>query len=183
MSQFGNRAYFATTHAVCGEPPEQPLRTHSLLHIAVARGDSARARRLLDAGVPIDLLARDGLAPLHWALARPDRTMLRLLLERGCPVDVRSDEGATPLMSAAQGRSLDSVVLLLDQGADPDAADHRGFTALHRAAEMGERDIVRALLERGASAHVEAAGHTPRSLAAARGEDAIVALLDRERGG
>ena len=72
MSWFGNRAHFATPHALAGSPPEQPLRTYSLLHIAVARGDSSQVERLLDAGVPVDLWAGDGLAPLQWALARMD---------------------------------------------------------------------------------------------------------------
>lgn len=178
MSYFGNRAHFATPHVLTGGPPERPLRTHSLLHVAVARGDSEGVRRFLDAGAPADLLARDGLAPLHWALAREDTAMLRLLLERGATVDVRSAEGATPLMNAAQMRSAAKAAFLLAHGADPDAADGRGFTTLHRAAEMGEEEIVRLLLDRGASPHPEAEGHTPRSLAAARGEAAIVELLD-----
>jgi ankyrin repeat protein len=49
---------------------------------------------------------------------------------------------------------------------------------LHRAAEMGEMEIVRTLLDRGASVAPDAGGHTPRSLAASRGERAIVGLLD-----
>lgn len=105
--------------------------------------------------------------------------MAKLLLERGSSVDVRSAEGATPLMSVAQERRVDAVAFLLDHGANPNAADNRGFTALHRAAEMGERGIVQLLLDRGASPHPEAQGHTPRSLAVARGETAIVELLDR----
>jgi ankyrin repeat protein len=178
MSCFGNRAHFATPHPVAAAPPEQSLRTHSLLHVAVARGDAAEVGRLLDAGVPADLLARDGLAPLHWAVARDDTAMLGLLLDRGSPVDVRSVEGATPLMNAVQARSAEKVAFLLRRGADPSAADGRGFTALHRAAEMGEREIVRALLDAGAAPHPVAQGHTPRSLAAARGAAAIVELLD-----
>ncbi len=178
MSCFGNRAHFATPHPLPENLPDKPLRTDSLLHIAVARGDSAAVRRLLDAGLPADLLARDGLTPLHWAIAREDTSMLSLLLERGSPVDVRSVERATPLMNAAQGRSLQKVAFFLDHGADPNATDGRGFTTLHRAAEMGEVEIVRMLLDRRASRNAEAQGHTPRSLAAARGESAIVELLD-----
>jgi ankyrin repeat protein len=44
---------------------------------------------------------------------------------------------------------------------------------------MGEREIVRLLLDSGADRNVEAGGHTPRSLAAARREHDIVALLNR----
>jgi hypothetical protein len=178
MSHFGKLAHFATPHRLLADPPDQPLRTHSLLHIAVARGDVAQVRRFLEDGVPADLLARDGLAPLHWALARDDTVILSLLLECGSPVDVRSSDGATPLMNAAQARSVEKVAFLLDHGADPNAADGRGFTALHRAAEMGEKEIVRLLIDRGARPHPEAQGHTPRSLAASRGESAIVEMLD-----
>jgi hypothetical protein len=113
MSCFGSRARFATPHVLLKGTPEQPLRTYSLLHIAVARGDEARARRFLEAGVPPDLLGRDGLAPLHWALARNDNAMLGLLLEsdrasrdgregdcslapRACGITARRRSGAHP---------------------------------------------------------------------------------------
>jgi hypothetical protein len=177
MSISGKLALVATPHALPASVPERPLRSHSLLHIAVAKGDLAAVDAQLRSGVPIDLVAGDGLAPLHWALAAEGAGMIDALLDRGSPVDARSAEGATPLMNAVQARSLSMVMLLLERGADPDARDGRGFTALHRAAEMGEADIVRALLERGADPAPEAHGHTPRSLAEARGETAIVDLL------
>lgn len=179
FSIFGNRAYLATPHPLATAPPERPLRTDSLLHIAVAREDPARMAALLDAGVPAGVRSRDGMAPLHWAVGVQDGARLAaLLLERGSPVDVRSDEGATPLMNAVQDGSLAMAAFLLDHGADPGAADERGFTALHRAAEMGRPELVRLLLDRGAAPGVEAQGHTPRSLATARGHGDIVEMLD-----
>lgn len=179
MSCFGNQVQFATASSLPADLPERPLRTYSLLHIAVARGDRRLVEAQLDAGMPADLLDRDGLAPLHWGLTQPDAGLLRLLLERGSPVDVRSADGATPLMNAVQARSVEQALLLLDHGADTNAADQRGFTALHRAAEMGQKELVQLLLDRGAAPHPEAQGHTPRSLAEQRGERAIVELLDR----
>lgn len=179
FSMFGNRAYFATPHELPASVPDKPLRTHSLLHIAVARGDAAAVETFLRQGIPIDLRAGDGLCPLHWAMARDDTTMLGFLLDRGCPVDVRSAEGATALMNAVQDRSLEKAAFLLDRGADPNAVDQRGFTALHRAAEMGQLEVVKLLLDRGAAPHPEAQGKTPRSLAEERGEKAVVELLDQ----
>jgi hypothetical protein len=41
MSSYGKLAQFATHHPVIGPPPNVPLRSYSLLHIAVARGDAA----------------------------------------------------------------------------------------------------------------------------------------------
>jgi Ankyrin repeats (3 copies) len=177
MSMFGDRALFATPHHVVRRDPDKPLRTHSLLHIGVAWGDVPMVEASLAAGMPIDLLAGDGLAPLHWSLACADPEMMNLLLRHGSPVDVRSSEGATPLMTAVQSASVDKVTFLIDHGADVNAHDRRGFTALHRAAGMGNLDVVRLLLHRGASPNPEAEGHTPRSLAEARSEAAVVALI------
>lgn len=182
MSLFGNRAQVATPHAFAWREPERPLRTHSLLHIAVARGQVDTIEACLQAGMPIDALAGDGLAPLHWALASPDNAITTLLLDRGASVDVRSEEGATPLMNAVQDASLEQATLLLDRGAEANARDLRGFTALHRAAEMGLVGIVRLLLDRGASIDVDAEGHTPRSLAEGRERRDILAMFDRHVG-
>jgi hypothetical protein len=178
FSMFGNRVWFATAHEFPRSTPEKPLRTHSLLHIAVARGDVDAIKASLAAGVPIDLLAGDGLAPLHWALASTNPLIMGLLLQSGSSIDVRSAEGATPLMNAAQGAALEKAAFLLDKGADPNARDRRGFTALHRAAEMGHLDIAKMLLNRGASPDADAEGHTPRSLAAKQNRADVLALLN-----
>ena len=179
MSMFGNRVSFATPHNVARRDPDQPLRTDSLLHIGVARSDVPMIEASLATGIPVDLLARDGLAPMHWALARDDSAIMTLLFERGSPVDVRSSDGATPLINAAQSGSVASVSFSLDHGADVNARDQRGFTALHRAAELGHIEVVRLLLDRGASPNPEAKGHTPRSLAESRDKADIVALLSK----
>jgi hypothetical protein len=179
MSLFGNMAVVATPYSLPIEPPSQPLRSNSLLHIAVARNDEEGVRAQLALGVPIDLLAQDGLAPLHWSLATEDTLMLDFLVQAGSPVDVRSAEGATPLMNAVQSRNLQQVSYLVEKKAAVDARDQRGFTALHRAAEMGSIDIVRLLLSRGANPTVESEGQTPSTLAEKRGEHEIVSILAR----
>jgi hypothetical protein len=174
---FGNLAWFATPESIPRQIPQSPLRTHSLLHIAVARGDLDEAGMQLEAGVPIDLLANDGLTPLHWALARDNLDALSFLLDQGGPIDARSAEGATPLMNAVQGKSIEAVRLLLERGADANAQDTRGFTALHRAAEMGQLEMVKLLIENGADRQCVAEGHSPLSLARTRGQKAIETFL------
>jgi hypothetical protein len=161
---------------------DKPPRVKSVLHIAVARGDLAAVERYLRKdGIPVDLIAEDGLSPLHWSIVSKDPgPMINLLLEHHANVNVRSvPEGATPLMHATQRKLLDAVVILLDNGADINAADKSGFTSLHRACEMGSTEIVKILLERGADANVQAeVGHTPLSLAKLRKEHAVVDLLE-----
>jgi hypothetical protein len=177
MSMFGNMACYATPHTIARRDPEAPLRSISLLHIAVARGDVPAIERHLAAGVPIDLLGFDGLAPLHWALLLEDTSMVSLLLDRESPVDVRAGNGETPLMNAAVGGKLEHLSFLLDHGADVNARDDQGHTALHRAAYQGHVDVGRLLLERGAHPDVEADGETPLSLAESQDKTMFAELL------
>ena len=178
FSMFGNKALFATPNKFDRLVPERPLRTHSLLHIATARGDISAIKKYLAAGIPVDLLAGDGLAPLHWALVPDSTEIMMILLKNGTSVDVRSDAGATPLMNAAQSGNLKKVSFLLDHGADVNAHDMRGFTSLHRAAEVGYVEILKLLLEHGAEIEPIAQGFTPRMLAEKNNRKEIIDFLD-----
>jgi len=178
LSTFGKLALFATPYQIKSGPPEKPLRTHSLLHIGIARGDVAMVEASLAAGIPVDQLAGDGLAPLHWALSQKDSAIMALLLKSGSPVDVRSSEGATPLITAVQNASmLDKALFLLDHGADVNARDLRGFDSLQCAAYAGHVDLVKMLLSRGASPHHVLDGQTAKSFAEMQGHSEIVAIL------
>lgn len=180
MRMFGKLAYVASAVAPPDdlEPPQLTLRSFSMLHLAVARGDKRAVAGYLERGWPSTLLANDGLTLMHWALSCEDRDMMGFLVEQGVDVDVRSAEGATALMNAVQSNDVEAMRALLALGAEVNAADARGFGALHRAAEMGHVDAVRALLAAGADVEMEAHGHTPRSLAVLTGEQEIVALLE-----
>jgi hypothetical protein len=177
MSLYGRAAHFAAEQEARLDPPPRPLRSHSLLHIGVARGDLALVDNAIAEGTPVDLLAGDGLSALHWAMAPDGAEMIEALIDRGCPVDVRSDEGATPLMSAVQQGDLAKARLLIFKGAEVDAADSRGFTALHRAAEMNHQAIVAELIAQGASPGVVAAGHTPLSLAESQQNSEVCEMI------
>jgi hypothetical protein len=180
FSMFGNMVACATPHAISEHPVTVPLRSHSLLHIAVAHGSRLKVEAALKSGIPVDSLASDGMTPLQWALVRFDTAIIDLLLANGASIDARSGEGATALMNASQAKNLPGVVYLLSRGAEVDARDMRGFTALHRAAEMGSLDIAKALLEAGASPLTEAQGHTPRSLAEMRGWSEMAQMLQSD---
>ena len=175
---FGSFAHYATHHRFASIPSIRPMRTHSLLHIAIARVDLAAAQKQLDHGVPISLLAPDGSTTLHWALASANPEALAWVLAHGLPVDATSDQGATALMNAVQAGQSELVSWFLANGADPNAADRRGFTSLHRAAEMGSTGIVKVLLAAGAAPNIEAAdGLRPTDLAKRRAHSDIVAML------
>jgi len=178
MHAFGRYAPIATVHPLAESCPTPPLRPTSLLHIAVSRSNINAAQKQLDRGMPIDLLAQNGFAPLHWSLQAPGTIMTQFLLDRGSNPNVRSDTGITPLMSAVAGKRLDSAQLLLDRAADPNAATPNGTTALHLAAESAPIDIVQLLLAKGASPHATTSeGRTPLSIAQSHGDRKVQNLF------
>ena len=75
------------------------------------------------------------------------------------------------------------VKALIRCGANAAATEGNGATALHGAAFHGAADVVALLLEAGLSPdQPDVHGHTPLSLARARGHESIVALLSSPDG-
>lgn len=177
FTSFGNMGIVGTFDYQIRIESDRPLRSHSLLHLAVAWNDLSAIERYIAEGYDIHALAGDGLTPLHWALT-PET--LRKLLELGSNPDVPSAEGATPIMNEVQSENMIHLQILIDAGADINAQDVRGFTALHRAAEMGKMDFVKYLLAKGADKMIEAQGYTALSLAEAMKHEEIIKLLKEQ---
>jgi len=176
FSMYGNMADFAHFEDFLEYKKFNLLRTHSLLHLSIAKGDLPMIKKYIKEGFDINSLAGDGLSTLQWAMVT-EPNILRYLLETGRNPDLESDEGATAIMSAVQGRTLDHFKVLLEYNADLNKQDHKGFTALHRAAEMGEIEMVKILLKNGANKNIEAEGNTALSLAKDRNHTDIIELL------
>jgi len=177
FSAFGNMALVGIFDEAFDPPIDLPLRSHSLLHIAVAQGNINEIDKQFRNGLSLELLAGDGLAPLHWSMASEEIQVMEKLLALGADPDSPSAEGATPLMNAVQSNKIHHVNLLLQSGANVNAIDKRGFTSLHRAAEMGHLDIVITLLNSGADKDISSGGNTALSFAESRGHEEIVKVL------
>lgn len=177
FSAYGNMAQFGVFDEHFDPPIDKLLRSHSLLHIAVAQSNIHEIEKQFQSGLSLNLLAGDGLAPLHWSIASKEIQVMEKLLALGAHPDCRSEEGATPLMNAVQSNKTHHVNLLLQSGADPNAIDNRGFTSLHRAAEMGHLDLVITLLKSGADKDISSDGHTALSFAEARRHEEIAKVL------
>lgn len=178
FSTFGNMAITGVFNNDFNYHTDVVLRTHSLFHIAVARGDIEDVNKYLNDGVDINLLAADGLSALQWSLAA-DISVLEHLLAKGADPNFASAQGATPIMNAVQSNLPEALDVLLKNKAEVNAQDNRGFTALHRAAEMGHEEILATLLENGADKTIEAEGHTALSLAKFRKRYKIIELLEQ----
>lgn len=178
FSTYGNMAQLGVFDDHFLPVSNSPLRSHSLLHIAVAQGEIKEIENEFKKGVSLNALAGDGLAPLHWSMAAEGIESMAKLLELGADPNSRTYEGATPIMNAVQSNKIEKLNLLLKSGSLINLQDNRGFTALHRACEMGHIDVVKILLENGADKSISAEGHTALSLAIMTKQNRIVELLN-----
>jgi ankyrin repeat protein len=169
------------------------------LHVAVAEGQEAIVRLLVEAGADLSAHTEHGRTPLHVALESAPG-LVALLRELGAPVDAASaaflDDvdrlteeleagaplsdpitGADLLSFAAAGGAVTCTRLLLERGADADGG------ALHTAAGRPHVELVRVLLDAGADVDRRDpdTGRAPLHAAVAAGPDAdapeVVRLL------
>ena len=81
----------------------QPAGRRQLAH-AARNNDTAAARLLLEAGLPLDTFSQHHATPLHWAAWHGNAELVRLLLPHGPPLeDTANDFKSTPLGWAAHG--------------------------------------------------------------------------------
>jgi ankyrin repeat protein len=114
------------------------------LHLAAFFGRTEAARRLLDAGAPLDAESRNSNrnTPLHAAAAGRHSELALMLIERGAPAVGKDGGGHTPLHIAAENGMLDVVKALLARGADPHAVDAEDQTPMSRAAAKNHSAVI-----------------------------------------
>jgi uncharacterized protein len=109
----------------------------SALMMAVLKGQTAVAKRLLEAGAPVN---HSGWTPLMYAAYEGRTDLVELLLANGADVNARSPNLSTPLMLAARNGHMDAVRLLLKAGAETDLKNDQGYTAEAWANNAGNTD-------------------------------------------
>lgn len=106
--------------------------------------------RLLENGLDIDLLNKEGLTALHKAIIGKKEAVISHLLRKGASPHVKDKDGATPLHYAVQVGAKQTVKLLIKYKVDVNVADNEGWTPLHIAIQSRNRDIAKILLVNGA---------------------------------
>lgn len=157
--------------AIAGCVAKTPL--HTPLNDAMAAGDLARVKMLLDSGVSLEepgICGEDGYdrSPLHCSveLDRPD--LLRLLVVR-LPNAGREWTIEDALEYASYKGKVEAAKALLDLGADVNAQDAYGNSPLYWAAYWQQAKVAKLLIAKGADvdyaisrAESEAAKDQPR---------------------
>lgn len=152
-------------------PEDMPDNPLSCLYAATGLNNNpALAQALLEAGAnPNDSES------LYHSTEHRDLVCMKLLLRHGA-----TPHGTNALKHMLDREDIAGLRLLLEAGANPNEVNPRGETALHWAVWRGRRvETITALLDSGADAEAKRHdGHTAYSMAAERGRQDIVALLE-----
>jgi ankyrin repeat protein len=168
-------------------------REQTPLVVATKAKRTELAILLLEAGA--DPNAKDDLqdSAFLYAGAEGYNEILRATLRHGAKVNSTNRFGGTALIPASEHGHTKTVRILINAGVPLDHVNNLDWTAMSEAIVLGNGsadhvDVVRQLIGAGADTSIrDGNGRTTRSLAAARGFDEIVALIDdadeiRERG-
>ncbi|MBO1225611.1 MAG: ankyrin repeat domain-containing protein [Candidatus Scalindua sediminis] len=122
-----------------------------LLFMAAAEeGNVSAIESLLDKGVGVNTIDRDGYTALIWAAVYGQRACVQKLIEKGSKVDVKNSIGWTALISASHNGHKAIVELLIENGADVNVKANDGNTALTFASAGAYDEIVDILKKSGA---------------------------------
>ncbi|XP_041090994.1 ankyrin repeat and protein kinase domain-containing protein 1 [Polyodon spathula] len=151
---------------------------YSLLHYALATGDTEIVKEVLSFGSKVDSQSVNGYTPLIIAALYKYLDLCSLLIEHKANVNLSDEDKWTPLHFAAQNGDDRIVRLLLDNDADVNAKERDGWTPLHLATQNGHENVVRVLLPRQAAIDLqENENRTALHIAAAFGHINILKLL------
>ncbi|MDP0492347.1 MAG: ankyrin repeat domain-containing protein [Verrucomicrobiota bacterium JB023] len=148
----------------------QNLEEDCLLGIALRRGNSEAAIKLVRAGANPMAMTREGQTAFHVAMAQLDKPVIQEMLEHGADPDAPfSDSPTDEFLRLVASENISKWSLSNDQG----------FRPLMMAADSGDFELTKMLLDYGASTKVYTNKRHwyPISWAARRGDVPIMQIL------
>lgn len=142
------------------------------LHTFALAGQIRFMDRLLEEGLDIDVVDKEGQTALHHAVFGKKEAVISHLLRKGANPQVRDTDGVTPLHYAVQVGAMQTVKMLIKYKVDMNVADNEGWTPLHVAMQSRNRDIAKILLVNGADKYRKNKdGKTPLDISLCYGKD------------
>ena len=135
----------------------------SVLHLSAKEGKVRATEKLIELGVPSDLLDDDGYSPLRDAVIKQQHGTVGILLKAGASIRVGTPPGKLPLLHiAARNNDVDTLEILLSHNCDIYETPVDGSTALHHATSCGKSEAIHFLCSQTALLNVRSvAGITP----------------------
>lgn len=131
------------------------------LHVAAACGYAHFIFPLIEAGVDVNQVDKDGWTPTYIAADKGFAEIITMLKAGRANVNMPNSDGASPLHVATENGHIEAILALKAAGAKMDVTDDNGSTALCMAVQMGDATLVNTLLEAGADARFETSEGTP----------------------
>ncbi|MDX5495776.1 MAG: ankyrin repeat domain-containing protein [Wolbachia endosymbiont of Nomada marshamella] len=162
------------------------IHHRTLFILAAITGHVKIVEALIERGIDINTVDKDGLTPLHEAAGSGHVEVVNALIKKGANVKAVDKYGNTPLHLAASHYSDEGIVkALIENGADVNAKNQDRCTPLHYAAlSSNNKEIVEILVKEGAdvNASLDESMITPLHMAA-RGHNAnqevVQALIEK----
>jgi ankyrin repeat protein len=135
---------------------------------AAARGQTERAKQLLETGADINVRGKDGATPLLWTLLKGNKTGFRFLLERGADANLQVKQGNSVMSFAAMHEDPEFLTLALKYGGDPNLVDPvTAKTPIFESITNMRMHNIRLLIKAGANLNFrDRTGSTPMMQAA-----------------
>ena len=133
-------------------PPADAPRAPQELYDKIDMGDLTAVKSIIDGGVNVNAVDKDGFTPLHWAPENNRLDIVNYLIAKGADVNAgTTKDRLTPLHLAVAAKAKDIVRALLDNGAIVNVGAESGITPLLLACDRQNVEIATILLEKGAS--------------------------------
>ncbi|MDR2256956.1 MAG: ankyrin repeat domain-containing protein [Arthrobacter sp.] len=196
VSPTQNAALLAAAHSGDAAGVRAALRAGANVDACDKQGASALLRAaqgghldlvcaLIEAGADLDAQDQTDLNPFLFGCMNNQVELVRLMVEAGADLTRRTRMGGNGLTPAAEKGHLETVLYLLENTSiNVNLTNNLGWTALIEAIILGDggarqQAIVAALLKHGARPGMpDPWGTLPRELAAERGFEAIVEIID-----
>ncbi|RSL49714.1 hypothetical protein CEP54_012310 [Fusarium duplospermum] len=145
---FNNESKLERAFGAITDTPSQPVNGMTGLHAAVFYNLTARARKLIKAGVQVNAQCSDGQTALHWAVSLGRLKFVKYLIHKGAKPNLRDRLGKaggdTPIhkcLSSPTLSNLDIVRSLVDGNASLVVKGARGLTPLSMAIRYGPTSV------------------------------------------
>jgi ankyrin repeat protein len=168
--------------------PKSSMVTHTQsqessrpLFYAVGRGDLAKVKQLIAAGIDVNERDEAGWTPLFVAMTNKKETpqLIDFLVNAGAEINATDHQGYTPLLRAiGPFGSHANIRALLARGADVNRTNHFGDTAIMVAAGWDDTVTIKLLLQKKAEPNIKRNdGGTALMIASKLGHDEAVQVL------